>query len=139
MNMWFAKHDKAEIYCCVGFKNLISNAGERGLSALVSEIEGAIRFELQGRAIPHPEELDITGVPGAPQIGRSGTVYERWTVSANIALNFCPFCGRNLQKLISKSTKRNFQQLAAEHSKIYASPISSNWIAPSQPDGIQRR
>jgi hypothetical protein len=49
------------MYCCDGFKNLISNAGQRGISALViNKPPGRFRFNLQSRAVTKEDEVRLS-------------------------------------------------------------------------------
>jgi hypothetical protein len=100
------------MFCCRGFENLIGNVGQRGISALVYDTPRGFRFSLQGRAVSKEDELFLTQNPTPLPI--KGNM----SLSANIGLNYCPFCGRDLQTLITSSTKKRFAVLAEEHKKI---------------------
>jgi hypothetical protein len=103
------------MFCCQGFENLIVMVGQRGLSALVYHTPKGFRFTLQGRAVSKEDELILTQNRSWTPLPIKGNV----TLSANIALNYCPFCGRALQKLITSKTKARFEALAEEHKKFY--------------------
>lgn len=51
------------MFCCVGLKNLIGTAGQRGMSILVSKTPRGFRFNLQSRALSREAELYLTRVP----------------------------------------------------------------------------
>ena len=102
--------------CCVGLKNLIGNAGQRGMSVLVYETPRGFRFNLQSRAISREAELHLTRVPAPLPIEG----HNNMTISVNVGLNYCPFCGTKLQSLVSSSTKKHFEALAEEHKKFDA-------------------
>jgi hypothetical protein len=102
------------MFCCQGFENLIGNVGQRGISALVYDTARGFRFSLQGRAVSKEDELFLTQNPSAGRLPIKGNM----SLSANIGLNYCPFCGRVLQALINPSTKKRFEALAEEHKKI---------------------
>jgi hypothetical protein len=97
------------MFCCDGLKNLIGNAGQRGLSVLVYQTNAGFRFNIQSRAISMEAEALLTQTPTPLPI--KGNM----TISANIGLNYCPFCGTKLQKLLKKSTLEKFEALAEEH------------------------
>jgi hypothetical protein len=106
------------MFCCDGFKNLIGDAGQRGMSVLVYQtFSGEFRFALQSRAISMEAEILLTQTPTTLPI--KGNM----TISANIVLNYCPFCGSKLRRLVTRSTKKHFQALAAEHKSFYK-PLS---------------
>jgi hypothetical protein len=102
------------MFCCRGFENLIGNVGQRGISALVYDTPRGFRFSLQGRAVSKEDELFLTHNPSPTPLPIKGNM----SLSANIGLNYCPFCGRDLQALINPSTKKRFEALAEEHKKI---------------------
>jgi hypothetical protein len=114
------------MFCCEGFKSLINNAGQRGVSALVMRsASGRFRFDLQSRAVTREDELLIsqTQMPGSMRLHNHPAQVEHVALAANIHLNCCPFCGTKLQNLITSSTKRSFEALADEHKKIYQPPF----------------
>jgi hypothetical protein len=114
------------MFCCEGFKNLINNAGQRGVSALVIyNAPGRFRFELQSRAVTREDELLLsqTQMPGSLLLHNHPPQIEHVALTANIRVNYCPCCGTKLQKLVTFSTKRSFEALADEHKKIYTPPF----------------
>jgi hypothetical protein len=51
------------MFCCDGLKNLIGNAGQRGVSVRVYERPGGFRFNLQARAVSKETELKYSQTP----------------------------------------------------------------------------
>jgi len=103
-------------FCCQGFQNLISNAGKRGLAAIVVRRPLArLDFLLQGRGVAYEDEASL---------GPNHPLPVRLTISANLGLQYCPFCGYRLQKLIEKSPEP-FEALAKEHQKLRAEGLPS--------------
>ena len=100
------------MFCCDGLNNLIGNAGQRGMSALVYERPAGFRFNLQARAVSKDVELRLSEAPTPLPI--EGNI----TLSVNIGLNYCPFCGTELKTLVTSSTRKRFETLADEHKKI---------------------
>ena len=95
--------------CCIPLKNLLDDAGRRGVSALVRHTDTGINFLLQSRGIDftdepklHPVDLDLS-----------------INISCDIKIRFCPFCGRRLQELIDTSPEY-FDKLAQEHGKFHS-------------------
>jgi hypothetical protein len=110
------------MFCCVGLKNLIGTAGQRGMSALVYKTPRGFRFNLQSRALSREAELYLTRVP-TPLLPLPIQGDKNMTVSVNIGLNYCPFCGTKLQTLVTWSTKKHFEALAEEHKKFDERPL----------------
>jgi hypothetical protein len=106
------------MFCCRGFEILIETVGQRGISALIYDTPNGFRFGLQGRAVSKEDELFLSKNPSPTPLPTKGNV----SLSATIGLNYCPFCGRDLQTLITSSTKKRFQVLAEEHKKIDPRP-----------------
>ena len=96
------------MYCCNGFRNFVSCAGERGLAILVTEMHsGHIGFFVQSRGIAVCDEVNIKPIPIDIKIN----------VSAEIGLRYCPTCGRNLADLV-EDFPDHFKELAKEHDKF---------------------
>jgi hypothetical protein len=104
------------MFCCDGLKNLIGNAGQRGMSALVYERSGGFRFNLQARAVSKEAGLQYSQTPASLPI--EGNI----SLAINIGLNYCPFCGRELKMLVTSSTRKRFEALANEHKRIDERP-----------------
>jgi hypothetical protein len=100
------------MFCCDGLKNLIGNAGQRGMSVLVHDKQSGFRFNLQARAVSKETELRLAQTPAPLPI--EGNV----TLSSNIALNYCPFCGTELKTLVTSLTRKRFETLANEHKRF---------------------
>jgi hypothetical protein len=104
----------ADLFTSIGAanQNLIESAGQRGMSVLINQTSGGFRFSIQSRAVSSEDEALISGTPTPLPI--EGNM----TISASIGLNYCPFRGTNLQKLVRSSTKKHFQALAEKHMSI---------------------
>ena len=99
------------MYCCDGFRNLISLAGERGLAILARvEFSGKIGFVYQSRGIAFEDEGKLKPAPIEININ----------VATAIGLRYCATCGRKLEELVAESPDF-FRQLAVEHKKFLAS------------------
>lgn len=81
--------------CSETFEGLISNAGEKGFSAIPLHERGFLFFLLQYRS-------------------ESTSVKEGIVKIADIGIKYCPFCGAELAKLIRKN-KAHVMQLAEKH------------------------
>jgi hypothetical protein len=97
------------MFCCHGFRNLVRNAGKAGISALVQDVEGTIKFKLQTRAVSKREEDRLSAHPAPLPLN------EALKTSCNIGLNFCPFCGADLHSLVTSSTRVSFRAIAEKH------------------------
>lgn len=96
------------MFCCNGFNNLLSCAGARGNSILACEISpGDIRFVLQSRGLAFGDEEKWKPIAIDVQIN----------VSAEIGIQFCPFCGCDLRKL-AQEDPNFFKQLVNAHSQF---------------------
>ena len=102
--------------CCEGMKSLVANAGQRGMSAIVYQRGLEFRFNLQSRADSYDDELPLVQqpMPNSGSLTSDGVL----TLSTNMGLRFCPFCGKELQRLIKPSTKQFFEGLAQQHKKL---------------------
>lgn len=92
------------MFCCAGFQNLISSAGQRGLAVIVWRSKYAIRFILQSRGIDFSDEDRVELDPPIVDIN----------ISFDVGLRYCPFCGRRLSELAGSSPK-GFEELARVH------------------------
>jgi hypothetical protein len=90
------------MYCCEPFRRYLENAGKRGLSFLVAKNGGEFFILIQTRGVDAADE-------GAVKIPRV-TV----NVAFEVAVKFCPFCGRELKALTTKNPSA-FEKLAELH------------------------
>jgi hypothetical protein len=104
------------MFCCDGLRSLVDNVGQNGMSVLAYENRGTFRFNLQSRAVTQDVERRLSQKPVPIPI--EGNIL----LAVNIGLNFCPFCGRALQTLISASTRRSFEALAEKHKEFDERP-----------------
>lgn len=96
------------IFCCIGFENLIKNAGQRGLAALVWHPRQGLGFLLQSRGISFLDEESL--IRGDQDIIIN--------ISSETGLSYCPFCGTCLKDLADASPKE-FITLALEHKMLH--------------------
>ena len=101
-----------KMYCCQGLGNLIAAAGQAGISILVLQEPGKFRFQLQSRAVSKEEEDRMSKHPIPLPL------QENLKTSLCIALNYCPFCGWQLQSLVKRSTWKAFEAMAKEHKRL---------------------
>jgi hypothetical protein len=104
------------MFCCDGFRNLIGEAGQRGMSVLVYERPGGFRFYLQSRAVSKTDEVRLAEIRAPLPV--EGNI----TLAATMAVRFCPICGTELRRLVTPSTLRKFRALAEDHKKIDERP-----------------
>ena len=84
-------------YCCETFSWLISEIGKKGLSALpINDAERRVYFVLQGRS----SDLDDQDATQES--------------TAQLAIHFCPWCGTEMNSLISRN-KNHIIALARLH------------------------
>ena len=99
------------MYCCVGIRNLVSLAGERGIAVLARrEANGDIGFVLQSRGLAFEDETKSLPIQDAVRIN----------VACVVGLQYCPFCGHHLKELVGRFSK-HFSELALVHKKFLAS------------------
>jgi hypothetical protein len=93
------------IFCCPGFKNLVDNSGQRGPAAIVVwRAVNQPKFLLQSRGIAQEDE------PAAQRTA----IPLKINVSSTIGLQYCPFCGRQLQDLLD-AAPAEYAELANKH------------------------
>lgn len=93
--------------CCPGFRNLLDEAGKRGLAVLARKRSDGIVFLLQSRGVAFDDEPKLRPVPLELSIN----------IASDIGLRYCPACGRKLQELVDKWPDY-FEKLAKEHEKF---------------------
>jgi len=99
------------MFCCDGFRNAVSLAGERGLAILACEqSSGNTGFVLQSRGVAFEDEAKLKPAAVDVQIN----------IDAVTGLRFCPFCGRKLTALVQESPDF-FKGLATEHKRFLVS------------------
>jgi hypothetical protein len=97
------------MFCCDGLKLLIQNAGQQGMSVLVYQTSLGFRFNIQSRAFTREDKI-LLMQPRTPL-----PIKGNMSITANIGLGYCPVCGTKLQKLVTRSTIKQFQALAEQH------------------------
>ncbi|MBE2284137.1 MAG: hypothetical protein IAE77_11830 [Prosthecobacter sp.] len=104
------------MFCCHSLKNLIDNAGQRGLAVLVCPTEAGFRFALQMRAVTAADETTMT-----KNRQPSASLPEKMTLSESMRIRHCPSCGKRLDELAASDPKF-FAKLASEHR-----PFQNQW------------
>jgi hypothetical protein len=99
------------MYCCTGFRNFLSCAGERGHAILAYQLSPKnVKFFLQSRGLAFGDERQWKPVAVDVMIN----------ISAEIGIQYCPFCGQHLDELVQKDLNF-FETLANSHAKFLAS------------------
>ena len=99
-------------FCCVGLKNLISDAGKRGLAVLADKVAKRDVLCLQSRGVAFDDLPKIQAV----------VVDYKINLATDGVISFCPHCGRRLEDLINAS-RPFYEELAAKHEKFLARSI----------------
>ena len=101
------------MFCCDGFKNLIDNAGHRGIAALVERVPGGLMVVLQSRGVDAADEGKLRPL---------GPDYDyKMNISASVGIRFCPSCGKRIERTINKQ-RQLFEELADRHEKLRTIP-----------------
>jgi hypothetical protein len=99
-----------KMFCCYPLQNVLSGAGERGLSAVVVSSPEGLIFMLQSRGIDFGTENKLGLIPSELELFVNS--------SASFPIKFCPFCGKRLEDLVSASLPE-FQRLSEKHLPYY--------------------
>ncbi len=101
------------MFCCSGFENLVSYAGDRGHSIVVwLNHKQEPCFFMQSRGFPFGDEKKFSAV--------DINVDVKINVSAEIGIRYCPFCGRLLEEMVNDNLSF-FVDLAKQHEVYLAS------------------
>jgi hypothetical protein len=73
------------IFCCDNFKNRVENIGQRGFSYPLRKICGSLQFCLFVSSHDDPCTLEQK---------------TRTKFTANVGINYCPFCGKELRLIL---------------------------------------
>ena len=115
------------MYCCSGFRNLLSCAGARGHAILACQVSaGDVGFLLQSRGLAFGDEVKLRPVDIDVKIN----------ISAEIGLRFCPFCGRNLEELVHEHPDF-YVKMAKDHAKLVPPAIQPGPSAPDDAPGAR--
>ncbi len=102
-----------ESQCCECSMRFINLAGHKGMSIVIKNINGKYLPCLQMRSLDIDEENHLSQLQKTSLIQNSVTgPFIR--VAEQIAIHFCPFCGRNIAKWLSKH-KNIAIELAKKH------------------------
>jgi hypothetical protein len=93
------------IFCCFGFRHLVDNAGERGLSVIVVARSDGLGFSLQSRGV---SAVDISAIGVAPV---------DLNVASEYGIQFCPFCGFELD-LLARRNLEEVRSLEEKHRRL---------------------
>ena len=83
------------------------------MAILVHKTSNEIMFLLQSRGIALADVGRVKSNPNAPDV--------KINLSSEIGLQYCPWCGRQLQELI-KASQEAFEELAKRHKSFYMGP-----------------
>jgi hypothetical protein len=108
--------------CCIWLKNMLSHAGDSGISAIASREGGERRFFLHARPFTrHQAETLVRLEQDAAAREQLAPLYldehgklAPIHVQMRVPIQFCPACGKNLEKLAA-SQRDAFDALAREH------------------------
>ena len=100
-------------FCCPGLQNSIQAAGQRGMAIIVVNTLGKTRLLFQSRGIAFDDLGKMRPMPDAPDV--------KINVSSEIGLQYCPWCGKRLEKLLNASPEV-FAGLAERHKPLYNGP-----------------
>jgi hypothetical protein len=108
--------------CCSGFQELLSTAGEKGMSIVAGDFYGKRKFFIQARPFDpevmrhHSKIVDGKSLWPAFTDG-SGRPFPVATVIF-IPIHFCPACGSGLDKMIEASPNQ-FDELRSQHAHLW--------------------
>lgn len=78
-------------WCCPGFEGFYGNAGQRGAAVLIGrDSMGEPEFTMQYRAVEEGDEQSINSESLVSPV-------------VDVGMQYCPWCGRKLDKWYSKS------------------------------------
>jgi hypothetical protein len=95
------------VFCCAGFQNHITLAGERGLAILVKRIANGLAFEFQSRGVAYEDQSKLHPIPIEMNIN----------IASSVGLRYCPWCGAECRKML-ESAPDFFSQLARKHESL---------------------
>ncbi len=102
------------MYCCHALDNLIQNAGNRGISVLVGQINDSLFFSLQMRSIAFSDREKVSQLP-------TTTALEHIILTESIRIRYCPSCGKSLADIVSAHSEE-LEKLVLEHD-----PLQDDW------------
>jgi hypothetical protein len=118
MNIEKSRIDKA--ICCLEFQKLVDNAGNRGLSILVTGTPMGILCVLQSRGVAFSDHIAGIG-------WRDGIPKMSVNISSDVGIQYCPFCGCKIDTLVIDSPDVFFD-LAQEHRRYVSADIFETWV-----------
>jgi hypothetical protein len=100
------------MFCCRTLEGWVQDAGHRGVAFIAQHEENYRGFFIQARACDFPEHEKLSSIP-------TGVDLPPISIRSELGIQFCPFCGSPLEKVISDNI-REFDQLAEQHAKYVA-------------------
>lgn len=100
---------KANSLCCAGLKGLLSEAGAKGLAALVKKSGSQFVMVLQARGLAFADEHLVVADPSPRD--------RMWKVSESCGMQYCPFCGAKIERIVARDPER-FEEMATTHYKL---------------------
>lgn len=80
-------------WCCPGFERKYGQGGERGTAILYGFLGGELQFYLQFRALERGDVLEYVSPKPISLV-------------TQVAINFCPWCGKRLVKHYKKQLEK---------------------------------
>jgi len=111
------------MYCCAGFQNYVSLAGQSGLGFLAYEQSpGNVAFLIQSRGVAFNDEQTL----------KPSTVDMKINIASATGLSFCPFCGHRVEDMI-REWPDLFSELARKHRLFLGVSFPKN-LSPGAPE-----
>jgi hypothetical protein len=95
------------MFCCPGFENHVSLAGERGLAILVKQTSNGLSFDFQSRGVAYKDQGKLHPIPIDLNIN----------IASSVGLLYCPWCGKKTKYMI-ESAPEFFADLAKKHEEM---------------------
>ena len=95
------------IFCCETFSAAVANAGKRGLSVILQRTSNDRVFLQQIRACDGGSEHALA------EVAKRAAMRGRVMLVGQLAISYCPWCGRRLSLWIEGNTEAFDQHAAA--------------------------
>lgn len=109
-------------FCCAVFKNMVENAGERGLSFVVQRYKMDLHCLWMSRGISFEDEQRLNKLTLEERNNAFNTSDYRVNIRSASGLPYCPGCGQRTQDMVDTSPIA-FAELAEAHKEIYGDPM----------------